>query len=482
MKNKGIAVVLLTILTIAGCTSTPKKKAKTSSSAEESSHTSLTSETSNTSFTSSTSLTSNTSAPSVISNTSATPSTTSTTSSSSSSSSTSTTPPGPEIIDLGTQKISFIREYIATNPVTVESGKIGGVNYNVKVTFNGCVIERTNLLKKEKKYGSNVSRPAKVFFADETGYIGVASDYTSGNGYLYEKVADYIGDPDSKYTITGFISIYLGHPEIEYESFKLDKTLDVTYNAETIKDAKMEIANFWDTAKELPYNCAGHGYGLMYKFESVTCYYYESAGSRTDIYYFTDGEHLMKVITHNRMTIVTGKVYDLIGITSMQNYSAAVYGIAATELSETPVEINLSMAQTKSIVDLRKIKAHQEDTSYRYPEFTAFWAGIYKTSGYITTCLENGNYYVGIRDTYYSGKNEIVGKYNAQINYEIALIDNDGFWNVQWETIERYNPYADYVNVDEKVDIYYIPQQLDYQSEKPAWKIFILPSTMPDLA
>ena len=481
MKNKGFAVVLLAALTVAGCTSTPKKKNHSSSVTADTSDTSETSNTSKTSVTSTTSLTSNTSALTVTSNTSAGPTGTSSTSTTRSTSTTSTTPPGPGVIDLGKQKISYIRDYIAANPITVESGKIGGVNYNVKVTFDGCVIERTNLVKTKTSFGCDVSKPGKVFFADETGYIAVASDPASNNGYLYEKVADYIGESDSKYTVTGYISIYLGHPEIEYESFTLNKSLDVTYTADTLKDANMEIANFWDNAKDVTYNCAGHGYGLMYKFSSVTCYYYESSGSRTDIYYFTDGEHLMKVITHNRITIVTGKVYDLIGLTSVQNYSAAIYGIAATEVTGTAAEINLAVAQTKKIDDLRKIKASQEDTKTRYPDYTVFWSGIYKTSGYMTSCTQDGKYYIGIRDTYYSGSAEIVGKLSAQTTYKMALIENDRFWNVTWEAVESYNPYAEYINVDEPVEIYYIPQQLEYQSGETAWKIFILPSTLPTI-
>ena len=47
---------------------------------------------------------------------------------------------------------------------------------------------------------------------------------------------------------------------------------------------------------------------------------------------------------------------------------------------------------------------------------------------------------MGIRDTYYSGKDEIEGKDNARSTYKMALIKNDNFWNCAWEQYERFNP------------------------------------------
>ena len=404
-------------------------------------------------------------------------------STSSSSSSTSSSQPDPEVIDLGKQKISYIREYIANHPIDIPSGKIGAVNYKVKVTFEGGVIERADLVKTKPSFGCDVPERARVFFADDTGYIGAASK--TGEGTLYAKVANYVGDADSKYTITGYISTYLGHPEVLPISYELDKTLPVTYNPSTLADAQLEIANFWNTTKDIAYNCAGHGYGSFYKIPNATCYYSESDGQRTDIYYFTDGKHLLKAIAHNRVSIVVGKVYNLYGIASIQNFASALLIVGAEVLSsEIAAEIDLTVAQNEPIDTLRTVKTSQEDTNTRYPNYTLFWGGIYETTGYLTTCVENGKYYVGIRDTYYTGSSEIQGKLNAQTTYKMALIDNERFWNIEdpfaKDTSGNYlNPYAEYINENESIKVYYIPQQLDYQSGNTAWKIFLLPSTFP---
>lgn len=462
--KKSVLILLASSLLLTGCfaSQSKSKRSKSSSTTETSKPTSGTSGSSKSSGGS----------------TSSTSSSSGGSSTSSSSSSTSSSQPDPEVIDLGKQKISYIREYIASHPIDIPSGKIGAVNYKVKVTFEGGVIERTDLVKTKASFGCDVPERARVFLADETGYIGVASNV--GDGTLYKKVADYVGDADSKYTITGYISTYLGHPEVLPITYELDKTLPVTYNPSTLADAQLAISNFWNTTKDITYNCAGHGYGSFYKIPSATCYYSESDGQRTDIYYFTDGEHLLKAIAHNRVSIVVGKVYNLYGIASILNYSSSLLIVGADLLSsEIAAEIDLTAAQNEPINTLRTVKASQDDTNTRYPNYTLFWGGLYKTTGYLTSCIEDGKYYIGIRDEYYSGSSEIQGKLNAQTTYKMALIDNDNFWNETWEQIEGYNPYADYINVNTPVEVYYIPQQLDYQSGNTAWKIFLLPSTFP---
>ena len=467
--KKSVLVLLISSLLLTGCFNSTKSKSKHSKSS-----TTAESSESSTSGKGSTSGSSKSSS----GTTSKTSSGSGSTSTTSSTSSTSSTSQDPEVIDLGTRTINEIRTYIEEHPIEIPTGKIGAVNYKVKVNFFGVVIERTDLKKTTKTYGCDVPEQARVFFADETGYIGAASKV--GEGTLYNKVADYVGEADSKYAITAYISTYLGHPEVLPIMYELDKDLSVTYNPATLTEAQLEINNFWNTTKDITYNCAGHGYGSYYKIPKATCYYYESGGSRVDIYYFTDGEHLLKAIAHNRAVISVGKVYDLYGIASIQNYSSALLIVGATVLNtETPAEIDLNVAVNEPIDTLRTVKASQDDTNTRYPNFTLFWAGIYKTTGYLTSCVENSKYYIGIRDTYYTGTQEIEGKIKAQTTYKMALIDNDYFWNQTWEDIKEHNPYKNYINVNTPVELYYIPQQLDYSSGATAWKIFLLPTTLP---
>lgn len=382
-----------------------------------------------------------------------------------------------DITDLGKQKISYIVKYINDHPITVPSGKKGAVDEKTIVTFDGLALEHINLIKTKAKFGLDVSYPNKIIFGDDTGYIGVASNDSPGD--LYPKVKDHVGKETSKYTITGYLSVYLDHPEIVVTSFKLDSSLSVTCDPKTISTGNSTFQEFFENARDVNYNCAGHGYGEVYTFNHVTSYHWYSSSSSTKIAYITDGEKLIKTIGHNRPNITEGKVFNIVGIISMLNYAPALYVLSVEELfNESPVSIDADAIATNETIDqLRTVKASQDDTERRYPDYTMFWSGIYKTTGYLTTCEEGGtNYYIGIRDTYYDSGTYINGKINAMTTYKMALIDNDYFWNTTPKQFE-FNPYCAYIDENESVTVYYIPQQLDYSDGKTCWKIFLLPST-----
>lgn len=398
-------------------------------------------------------------------------------------SNTSSSQASSDVDDLGQLTIKEIKEYIAAHPITVESGKKCAVDYKTKVSFDALALESLNLIKYNAYSGLGDSYPSKIIFGDETGYIAVTGNTAPGG--LIDGVKSHVGKEDSKYHIVGYLSVYLDHPEIVVDEEETnangkngwDTTLSVTCDPFLISEESISIEQFFNYAKDNNYNCAGHGYGEMYTFNNVTCYF-SDAGD--DIYYLTDGERLLKVIGHNRPDLSKGKVYNVVGLLSMLNYSGAIYLQAFKEVtSSTPVELNLSNAIEKNIVDLKKIKTSQDDTNTRYPDFTLFWSHLYKTTGYLTTCVQNYKYYIGIRDTYYSGSEPITGQVQAQTTYKMALIDNENFWNVDYEGIAKYNPYAKYIDQDEPVEVYYIPQQLDYTSGEARWKIFLLPSTFP---
>ena len=385
------------------------------------------------------------------------------------------------IDDLGKKTIAQIKAYMSANPVPVEPGYKYGIDYSKKVNFDAIALESINLIKTKASFGLNAFS-AKIIFGDETGYIAVTGKSTEGG--LVDGVKSHVGKADSKYHIVGYLSTYLGHPEIVVDEVETnangkngwDTTLSVTCDPFTISSDTISIEQFYDIAKDNNYNCAGHGYGEIYTFNNATCYF-SDAGD--DIYYLTDGERLLKVIGHNRGDLSAGKVYNVVGLLSMLNYSGAIYLQAFKEVtSATPVEINLSSAIEEPIDTLRTVKASQDDTETRYPTYTMFWSHLYKTTGYLTTCTENGKYFIGIRDTYYSGS-IINGKVAAQTTYKMALIDNENFWNVDQDDLERYNPYYDYIDQNESVEVYYIPQQLDYSSKQACWKIFLLPTTLP---
>lgn len=387
-----------------------------------------------------------------------------------------------DITNLGKLKIGAIKEYMEAHQITVPSDKKCAIDYKTKVSFDGVALESVNLVKCNKFSGLGDSFPAKIIFGDDTGYIAVTG--TGAEGNLVDGVKSHVGKETSKYTIVGYLSVYLGHYEIVVDEVATnkngkngwDETLPVTCDVATLSKQNITIEEFYDIAKDNNYNCAGHGYGEIYTIKNATCYFSDAGDN---IYYLSDGERLLKVINHNRPDLSEGKVYNVVGLLSMLNYSGAIYLQKATEVTGTPVTINLSSAIEKNIVDLKKIKASQDDTNTRYPEFTVFWSHLYKTSGYLTTCVQDGKYYIGIRDTYYTGKDPISGQVQAQTTYNMALIDNENFWNVSEENLKRYNPYIDYIDQNTPVNVYYIPQQLDYTKDEARWKIFLLPSTLP---
>ena len=387
-----------------------------------------------------------------------------------------------DITNLGKLKIGAIKDYMEAHPITVPTDKKCAVDYKTKVTFEGVALESVNLIKYNKFSGLEDSFPAKIIFGDDTGYIAVTG--TGAEGKLIDGVKSHVGKETSKYTIVGYLSVYLEHYEIVVDEVETDKngkngwdqTLPVTCDVAELSKKDITIEEFYNLAKDNNYNCAGHGYGEIYTIKNATCYFSDAGDN---IYYLTDGTRLLKVINHNRPDLSEGKVYDVVGLLSMLNYSGSIYLQKATEVTGSPISLDLTSAIEKNIIDLKKIKASQDDTNTRYPDFTLFWSHLYKTTGYLTTCVQDGKYYIGIRDTYYTGKDPISGQVQAQTTYNMALIDNENFWNVSEENLEHYNPYFDDIDEETPVDVYYIPQQLDYTKGEARWKIFLLPSTFP---
>ena len=479
MKKLGIAIVLSSLL-ISGCNSSNKRRSRGNSSSSESSQTSEETSTVTSNVTSESVTPVTTSVPTTsgttISPTTSGTATVLTTSGTSSTITTSTTTPVDPVTDLGKQKISYINDYIAAHPLTPATGKKAVIDFNTKVTFDGIALEKYSLVKTKASFGLDISTPFKVMFGDETGYITVASKDVSGS--LFQKVSTYAGKDTSRYTVTGYLSMYLGHPEIYLDSdtYTFNQDLDVSFDGFSVSKGDISVEQFFEYGKKNEYNCAGHGYGEVYTLRGLTC---EFADNADDIFYVTNGESMIKVISTNRGQLSEGKVYDIVGSLSMKDYAPALRLLNFQEVNQTPVAVDWeNVAQNEPIDELRKVKTSQDDTNDRFENYTMFWSGIYKTTGYLTCCEEGGtNFYVGIRDTYYEGTEYINGKQNAQTTYKMALIDNKNFWNTTLEDIAKYNKYADVIDKDTPTTVYYIPQQLDWKSGETCWKIFLFPST-----
>ncbi len=379
--------------------------------------------------------------------------------------------------DLGYKSISEVKTYIAEHPV--EKNSFGnGVNKAISVTIKAFAIARIDLVKTKASYGLDVSYPGKVIMADASGAIGVATNVTGDGTTLWGKVGSNVCKPTSRYEVSGYISEYLGHPELMITSFTWDQNLDISWDADLLSSATIDLEGFYARAKNINYNCAGHGYGDIVTINNLKCYYDESDGAGVDYYNFTDGTRNIRVNAYNLSSISLGSIYNVTGIISMRGLSPIIVGfkISLTE-SPTPVDFDyetLGSANEKTVAQLKAIKGSQEDTSTKYPDVVEAYGKVFKTTGYLCVVEESGKLYIGISDTYYA--DNLNGKDNSAAQNNIALIANDDFWNTDEEDLARYNPfYQDYIQVNTQVTVYYVIRQLTYQSKKAIWKVLLIP-------
>ncbi len=384
-----------------------------------------------------------------------------------SSTSESSSTPSDDVVDLGLKTISEVRE-LCKNVTDLNSAGIG-VNMKAKVTIHGLALSKFSLVKTTSKFGLDVSMPYKTFFGDETGFIACASPSTSDGNSLWGKVADYAGKDGSTYEVTGYLSMYLGQPELYVPSktYTYDNTLNVKCDIPSLSNGDISFDSFYEKAKAVNYNCAGHGYGDIYTVKNVLCY-----EKRNDVYTFTDGHKFMKVVKGN-CTFIEGKTYDITGYVTTQSWSPAITALKSSLSEEAVAEPTKSDATETTITAFKKIQSSQDDTSSKMDAYIDGFKNLYKASVYASYYTVNGKYYVTISDNYYSSKTELSSRTTAQNTWGMVDIANNNYWNVSWDQLCNYCPVADYVNVETKFDLYFMPYQQEYLSKKPVWKVFV---------
>lgn len=384
----------------------------------------------------------------------------------SSSSSISTT--SEQLINhLGTMSISEVREYC--KQVTDLNSHNIGVDMFTTVTIKGLAFSKLDLVKSTKKFGLNVSTPGKVFLADSTGYIACASPITSDGNSLWGKVADYAGKETSTYEVTGYLSIYLGQPELYVpgKTYTWNQNLDIKVNYSLLAKESLTLDQYYEKATAIQYNCAGHGYSDMYTVKNIKC-----IDNKDSVYMFTDGNSIMRVIKRTA-SFVVGKTYDITGYISTQNYIPALNAFEAKISGEQTQNITKDKAVETTINSLKTIKTSQDDTDSRFDSFISSFKYLRKATVYVSEYLVNGKYYVTVSDNFDSSDLEITSRNTAHTSKGMVDITNDNYWNVTWDEIILFCPIGDYVNENETIDIYYTGYQLEYTSGKPLWKIFI---------
>lgn len=384
-----------------------------------------------------------------------------------------------ETLNLGIKKISEVKEYIRENPIKTNSFG-NGVNEKRYVTIKCRALAKIDLEKSTAAYGLNVSEHGKVIVGDDSGCIGVATKISNDGKTLWGKIGSYVLEQDSKYIITGYISEYLGNPEILVTTFQWDKTIGVGFEPAVWSQETTNLAGFYEKAKNISYNCAGHGYGEVITLNNLSCYYSEADGQGKRYYNFTDGTNNIRVNAYNLSSISVGHVYNVTGIISLKNLSPIVVAFAFTYVKEATLFEYEPISSNITISELRNIHGSQEDTMTRYPNVIDAYGNFYKTTGYLVAVEENGKLYVGISDTYQS--KVITGKVNAKANYNVVLIKNENFWNTTEEELYLFNPYYDEYLMEEKtITVYYTPRQLSYSENKAMWEILLIPTSIPDM-
>lgn len=379
--------------------------------------------------------------------------------------------PVEEDINLGVKTILEVREYIKDHPVPKNSFG-NGVNKHRTVTIKGFALAKIDLAKTTSKYGLDVTERGRVIMGDETGIIGAATATTNQGTCLWGKVGDYVCKNTSKYVVTGYLSEVLGNPEILVTSFSYEKDLQISWEDTVSSNNEIDLNEFYSEAVNLNYNCAGHGYGDVVTIKDLKCFYRESDGKEEKYYNFTDGTQNIRVNAYNLGSFSEGFVYDVTGIISMKNLSPIVVAFKI-EASETPVfdfDYESDAIET-SIEDLRKICGSQDDTSERFDDVVETYGKVFKTSGYMCVVEEGYKEYVGLSDVYYP--NNLSGKDKASTQYNVALIKNNYFWNVN--PGEYHENFTQFIGLEQTIDVYYVVRQQRYSDNKPIWEILLIP-------
>ena len=325
MKKLGIALIL-SVLVVAGCTSTPKKK-KSSSTVDPTSQTSVdpTSETpTTTAAPTSVSITSNTTAPTSASAISHTSSPTSNPSSSSSDipSSSSGSTPTP-VVEL--QKISTIKA----------EHKVGAL-----VSFQATYLRKITM-----------NNDAVLFFADETGYIGfrctTQSDYIN-NTYRFRecKVTGKLTQTENAYELAYDSSFGTLNDSV----VRLGDTTPLSYDEynTTLPTQLTSIHQIEEKSALLVQDNKSNAYGEIVRFTAQYANYEDDNSKQKCMFTDNAGESIVIIqdndaVGGHRLTPLMevdniGKWYELTGVISIKSSIPAILAWTCTYVSKTTEE------------------------------------------------------------------------------------------------------------------------------------------------
>ena len=318
MKKLGI-VLILSVLVVAGCTSTPKKK-KSSSAVDPTSQTSV----APTTESPTTTIAPTTIAPTSASATSHTSAPTSNPGSSSSQtpSSSSTSTPTP-VVEL--QKIATIKS----------EHKVGEL-----VSFQATYLRKITM-----------NNDAVLFFADETGYIGfrctTSSDYIN-NTYRFRecKVTGKLTQTDNAYELAYDSSF----GSLNDSVVRLGDSTPLSYDEAntTLPTQLTSIHQIEEKSALLVQDSKSNAYGEIVRFTAQYANYEDDNSKQKCMFIDNAGESIVIIqdndsVGGHKLTPLMevgniGKWYELTGVISIKSSIPAILAWTCTYVSKTPEE------------------------------------------------------------------------------------------------------------------------------------------------
>ena len=378
----------------------------------------------------------------------------------------------PDVIDLGTKTIAEAIALCETLDYNEAESPVL-VDYTRIVTIKAIAIDKVNLQKSKAPY--NESSMYKVLFGDSTGYIGVAGSE------VYDKIqTSYITDKSAKYELKGYLSMYMGHPEIYVPNRKdvvWNEQLNVSADYASYSKEEVTIEKFYDLAADsTSYNMAGHGYGDIVTVKNVSVFD-KPDGSQ---YIATNGNKYLKLVDRYK-NLSVDYTYDVIGLISLQNYCPALIPLSVKSKTKT-TEIDISDESiTETTIEnfSKNNQLPQDDTDKKFPDLIKSFGNIYKSTVYGNFYIKDGKYYVMVGDNYVPSQFTSIesGYSNKYLGCE-----GDYYWDVRADQVKNCGIY-DWICEEGKtnsVDIYFSKFQPTFASSKTQWKIVIYDGLLPE--
>lgn len=389
-----------------------------------------------------------------------------------------------KVIDLGVKTIAEVRTLCEELTNLNESGI--AVDMTRKVTIKGLAVSKTFLTKTTKKFGLDVSSAYKILFGDASGYIGVASAYSKDGNTLWGKCQEHVGKSTSSYEVTGYLSMYLGRPELYVPGKTFTWNQDLNIKFDDVKNALDDISldEFYTIATETRYNCGGYAYGDIYTVSGLKCF-----DHRDEVYFCTDGNSVLKVYEGNA-TLSVGATYDVTGYVSLNKWVPTLSALSAKISTKTVDMLEKTDATETTIANFKKNKASKDDTNTKQTNYILSYKTLYKASVYASCYTENGKFYVTIGDNFDSSKEYCNSHLKAHISLGQIAISNenndDQYWNLEEEEMYTYCPLSYWLFENEKVDVYfyqYIQEWGSYggKNDQPIWKVMVIKDMLPEI-